>query len=99
MIDIVVIRGLGDNAGDDVVSSLLCTVGAAIERGRVEIDKSSVNREDTLSIPYRAGLRPGAIVHVIDAMMGEAWKAIIDSVAIATEGPATMATITTVRSV
>lgn len=63
MIKITVQRGLGDNPGPDITEALLTSEVAALERGRVEIDKNSTSRVMvSASGPYRAWLPPGSLV-------------------------------------
>lgn len=98
MIDLVVIRGAGSKQGDPIVDSLITSTGAALERGRVEIDLASINRENTVTIPFRAGLRPGLVIRVVDALLGAAWNGIVTDCDLVVEGPVLYATLTLVRS-
>ena len=71
MTDVVVIRGLGDRPGDDIVEPLLATTAAALSRGRAEMDsRSTAQSEKQVTIPYTAGLRNGMTVQISDILQG-----------------------------
>lgn len=74
MVDIVVIRGLGDRPGDDIFEPILASEAAALMRGAAEMNTRSVNKSDkSVSVPFQTGLKPGLLVRVIDALQGEVY--------------------------
>lgn len=79
-IDIVVVRGDGLRRGADVEDRLLCTVEAAVARGRGECDENSGLQKVSMSCTMRPDLEPGIIVTVLDALQGETWSGKITSV-------------------
>lgn len=82
MSSIVVVRGLGDRKGQDIVEALLSSVSAKLERGRVEMDKHNQPEQAiTLEIVYRKGVRRGQLVEVVDAAQGQVWRGKITSIA------------------
>ena len=86
MIDIIVVRGLGDKSGPDIADPLLSELSVALERGRVEIDAATLARSVQVSSNFRPGLRPGVLIEVLDALQGVAWRGKIKSVDNAIEG-------------
>jgi hypothetical protein len=63
MISVIVQRSPGDRPGPDISEPLITSEVAAMERGRVEIDRNSTNREIvTAGGPYRQWLTPGALL-------------------------------------
>lgn len=70
-IDLFVQRGAGDRPGADIVDGLIGSLPVAIARGTAELDeRGQAMREDDLETVYRAGVRPGQIVRVNDALHG-----------------------------
>lgn len=77
MIDVIVQRGAGDRAGDDVVDPLIGALHVALARGRAEMDeRAQAMRNETLETVYRSGddyssgLAPGQILRVNDSIRG-----------------------------
>jgi hypothetical protein len=63
-----VIRGAGDKLGPEIGDSLITTEAAALERGRVEIDRNSTSRDlVSLSVPFGRWIAPGSLVAVEDS--------------------------------
>jgi hypothetical protein len=72
MISVTVKRGAGDRTGPEIVDSMISSEAQAVQRGRIEIDKQCSNRMIVqCSGPFRVYMRPGALVHVLDAEFGE----------------------------
>jgi hypothetical protein len=72
-----VIRGAGDRVGPDISDSLLTTEVAAIERGRVEIERNSTPRDlVSLSLPLGNWIAPGVLVAVEDRD-GKNWRGMV----------------------
>ena len=59
-------RGAGDRVGDDVVDALLCTEGAAIARGRYELDADTPHRLWRVDVPLDVSAACGSVVDWID---------------------------------
>lgn len=76
--DIIVIRGEGDSAGDDIVDPLLSNVSAALSRGRAELDQNSLADEQQLIILFK-NIFVGQLVEVEDSVLGS-WKGKVLSV-------------------
>lgn len=71
-----VIRGSGDRTGPDISDALLCTEAAAIERGRIEIDRNSTPRElVSLTVPLTY-IAPGSLVEVADSESAP-WRGLV----------------------
>lgn len=82
MSSVVVVRGIGDRKGQDIVDALLADTSAKIERGRVELDEHDKPSQDvTLEIVYRPGLRLGQLVEVHDSVQGVSWRGKIVEIA------------------
>lgn len=79
-VDVVVVRGDGLRRGADIEDRLLCTVEAAIARGRGECDENSGLQKVVMSCTIRPDLSLGMIVTVMDALQGETWHGKISSV-------------------
>ena len=86
MIDITVIRGDGDIQGEDIVDAYLTSDAVAIQRGRNAIDADAKCQTLQLVAKYRAGIRAGQTVRVLDTMQGPAWYGKITSVDLAVDG-------------
>jgi hypothetical protein len=72
-----VIRAPADRQGPEINDSLLTTEAAAIERGRIEIDRNSTPRDLViLTLPLGHWIAPGSLVAVQD---GEAlsWRGMV----------------------
>jgi len=80
MIDIFAIRGLGGNRGDDITDPLITTLGVALARGQVEVDKSAPIKNVQLTSKFRTDVTTGQVIEVIDALQGAAWRGKITSV-------------------
>ena len=89
--DIIVIRGAGDNPGDDIVEPLLYTDEAGISRGRAELDeRGTAQQEVNMLIKYRVGIRLGQLAEVVDTFAGMSWKGKITKIEhIASDGTIT----------
>lgn len=75
MTDIVVIRGLGDREGEDIVEALLSEDSAALSRGRAELDQQATAKvERTIEIPYETGVEMGQLVEVADSLSGAVYR-------------------------
>ena len=93
MIDITVVRGAADIVGEVISNPMLERVPVAVQRGRTEIDRNAVIKPVTLTTRYRAGLRPGKIIEVLDALQGLVWRGKIREVNLAVEGVAVTASL------
>lgn len=63
MISIIVQRAPADRPGPDISDPLLTAPIAARERGRIEIDRESTDRQlVSVTGPFRAWLAPGSLV-------------------------------------
>jgi hypothetical protein len=81
MTDIIVIRGLGDKEGEDIVDLLLSTDAAALSRGQAELDlRASAVVERRIEIPYTSGLLNGQTVQIQDALQGVTYIGKITSI-------------------
>lgn len=87
MIDIIVIRAPGDVDGGEVSSPLLCDVNAAIARGTQEIEAHAKARKVTERTLFRAGVRKGQVVEVLDSLQGPAYRAVVMGLSHVCEGP------------
>ena len=88
MVDLVVVRGDGDRDGGEIFDPLLSATEVAIARGTQEINAATPVNTVTLQTVYRAGVRQGQLVEVLDAMQGETWRGIIMGIHHVVEGPA-----------
>lgn len=81
MVDIIVRRNGGHNPGDDIVDPLIATVAIALVRGRNELDARAAGKSPVIlgAVP-RAGLLPGQVIEVNDALQGRTYRARIVSV-------------------
>lgn len=84
-VDIIVCRDNCDNQGEDVQNVLLNNVGAAMERGRHEINTSATGIPITLVVNYRDNLKPNQLIEVVDGTQGIVWRAKIKTVEISVE--------------
>lgn len=50
---ITVVRGKGDNQGDNIIDELLCSDVAARQRGEAEIERSTPKMEETAQGPAK----------------------------------------------
>jgi hypothetical protein len=74
MPDVIVIRGMGNSPGPDIVDPLLTTVDACLARGRNELDEQASDLQDVeITIPFRANLRLGQVAQVSSLSSGELW--------------------------
>lgn len=89
MTDIVVIRGLGDREGDDIIDALLSTEAPALSRGRAELDEratAKVTRD--ITVPYESGIELGQLARVQDPLQGETYSGKIIDIAVVFRGGA-----------
>jgi hypothetical protein len=71
VIDIIVIRGEGDRAGQDVVDPLIGSLPVALARGRQELDDQADPLQPvTVVCLFRVGLRLGNAVRFQDSRRG-----------------------------
>lgn len=96
-VDIVALRGDGDNPGEDIVDPLITEVSVALSRGQVEIDRVAKGVPVTMVTKFRSDLRIGQLIEVIDALLGAAWRAKIVSIEHGVEGPVLTTTLQVVR--
>ena len=83
MIDLTVARGDGLIQGEDISDTLITAESVGIQRGRNAIDSNSKVQVVQLSCLYVPGLKTGATVRVLDALMGEEWFGKITSLDVA----------------
>lgn len=86
LVDLTVIRGEGDIVGETISDTLISTVSVGVQRGRNTIDRNAKIVPVTLETRYRAGLRTGMVVEVMDALQSRVWRGKITSLDIAVEG-------------
>lgn len=97
-IDIIVERGDSDNQDEeDIQDILLNTVGAAMERGRQEINQSATGTPITLVVNYRDNLKPNQLIEVVDGTQGIVWRAKIKTVELSVEEVDNYATLQVFR--
>lgn len=89
MIDLIVVRGLGETDGGEVTSPLLCAIEPALARGRQEIEKNTPARSVRLKTVFRTGVRKGQIVEVADTLQGPVWRGTIMGLSHVVEGEVT----------
>lgn len=80
MIDVFVARGLGDKRGEDITSPLFTELSVALSRGQVECDRNAPSRTMQLDVTYRAGLKTGQTVQIVDSLQGQVWVGKIVSI-------------------
>jgi len=98
MVDIVVKRGAGSAFGSDIVDPLLSDTSAALERGRIELDRNATNgQRETLVTVYRAGVKRGQIIEVQDELQGENWRGVVNAITHNSIGPERTTTLQVVR--
>lgn len=85
MINVKVQRLPADKQGPDISDSLIASVPVAVERGRIEVDKSFSNRETvTMAGPLNETIEHGEIVEIADTQQ-EAWCGIVTAAEITIE--------------
>jgi hypothetical protein len=72
--DILVRRAPADRRGVDIVDPLLSDLGAALARGRNEIDAASQSENVDIGMVPLPSAFVGALVEVHDALYGESWR-------------------------
>lgn len=80
-VDIIVVRGLGDKRGPDIVDPLLTSVPLAINRGTTEIQDKEPGTTVQLTTKYRTGVLKGSIVEVLDSLHNKVWRGKIVAIA------------------
>lgn len=95
MIDILVVRGLGDRPGSDIENPAISTVEVALQRGRNEIDRHSGLQEVSITSVAKPTARLGLLVEVHDALMGKSWRGKVSGIThtFSAEGPYTEFTV------
>lgn len=75
-VSVEVYRGAGARAGADIVEPLLGqSISAALARGRAELDARAHPKVSTdIEVGYRADLRCGDLLAVLDADQGSEWR-------------------------
>lgn len=96
-VDVIVERPPGDNPGEDIVDPLITDISVALSRGQVEVDKVAKGVPVTLQTKFRAGLRTGQLIEVVDALMGVAWRGKITGIEHGVDGPVLITTLQVVR--
>jgi hypothetical protein len=99
-IDIFVIRGAGDKRGPDVEDALLCSIDAAVERGRFECDNNSGLQPIDISCVLNMSLTVGDLVRIEDSLYGVSWAGKITSVrhSVSITPPSALTYVTLVRT-
>lgn len=96
MIDIFVQRGAGDYRGEDIVDPLLSALEPALDRGRAELDSTSVLQQPIqVTTKFRTGVRLGQLAEFHDSLQGVSWKGKITGIQHSIQG----STVTTVLEV
>lgn len=93
MLDVIVQRGDGDVAGDDIVDALVVTTHVAIVRGTKEIDENQSFVDVQLAAPHTPGIRPGHLIEGIDSSTGTLWRGKVCSVEISMDGDSLIDTL------
>jgi len=93
MVDIIVQRGDGDRPGDDIQEPLLSDLGAALARGRAEIDRATLHDERTMACNYQATVGNGELVQSHDSGQAETWRGKIIGITHELRGPAVTTTL------
>jgi hypothetical protein len=94
MIDIFVVRGLGDKRGEDIVDPLITTVAVALQRGRNELDRQGSGlQEVSVETVYRPGVRLGQLGYYVDVRSGLSWYGKVSGISHRIDGPALTTTL------
>ena len=74
MTDIIVQRGAAERPGDDIQEPLLSDPGAALARGRAELDRATLHDERTLTCNFQATVGNGDLLQSHDSGQAETWR-------------------------
>ena len=72
--NITVKRHMADHPAPDIVEPLLTHILPALERGRAELDSGEPLQTVRISALYVAGLKPGALVAIMDYWQGGPYR-------------------------
>lgn len=97
MIDLIVVRGAGDQYGADIENPMITTTPVALQKGRNVIDESSGQQTVILVCNYRVGIRRGQTVTIMDALQGQTWVGKVSGIAHRTYGTALLTELTVER--
>lgn len=75
-VHIIVTRGDGLTEGEPIIDPFIGTVGAALDRGRNELDEQASNLQPVvIEAPYRVAVKLGQLVQVEDDETPEVYRA------------------------
>ena len=80
-------RGDGQFPGEDIAEPLLSGFLAKQSRGRAEIDSGESLQEVSLTCVFLAGVMPGQLVEIHDALLGASWRGKVVSVNHSVQNP------------
>lgn len=80
MVDITVQRGAADRPGPDIQEPLLANEGAALARGRAELNAGTEHDTIRVVCKYQPALAVGDLVRISDSWQGTAYVALVTGI-------------------